>query len=141
MEKKRPLIGVSVLVFKEGKVLLGKRKNAHGQGTWQTPGGHLEFGEEIEDCARREVFEEVGIQVSSLKQGPFTNDIFEVEQKHYITFYVIAEYESGNVELKEPEKCEGWVWFDWNNLPQPLFLPVKNLLKMGFTPEVELELS
>ena len=101
----------------------------------------MEFGEEIEDCARREVFEEVGIQVSSLKQGPFTNDIFEVEQKHYITFYVIAEYESGNVELKEPEKCEGWVWFDWNNLPQPLFLPVKNLLKMGFTPEVELELS
>ena len=57
-EEKRPYIGVAVIVVREGRVLLGKRKNAHGAGTWQFPGGHLEYGESIEDCARRELFEE-----------------------------------------------------------------------------------
>jgi len=52
---KRPLIGVAVIVIKENRVLLGKRKNSHGSGTWAFPGGHLEFNESIEDCARREV--------------------------------------------------------------------------------------
>ncbi len=45
MENKRPKVGLGVLIFKDGKVLLGKRKGAHGEGTWCPPGGHLEFGE------------------------------------------------------------------------------------------------
>jgi 8-oxo-dGTP diphosphatase len=49
----RPLIGVAVIVIKDDKILLGKRKNSHGAGTWALPGGHLEFGESIKDCARR----------------------------------------------------------------------------------------
>ena len=52
---KRPLIGVAVIVIKENRVLLGKRKNSHDSGTWAFPGGHLEFKESIKDCARREV--------------------------------------------------------------------------------------
>ncbi|RLC15632.1 MAG: DNA mismatch repair protein MutT, partial [Deltaproteobacteria bacterium] len=54
----RPLIGVAAIVIKDKKVLLGKRKNAHGAGTWAFPGGHLEYKESIEECAKREVFEE-----------------------------------------------------------------------------------
>ena len=34
----------------------------------------------------------------------------------------------------EPEKCEKWEWFEWNNLPEPLFLPIQNLLKQKFNP-------
>lgn len=34
----------------------------------------------------------------------------------------------------EPEKCDGWEWFDWNKLPQPLFIPVQNLQKMRYNP-------
>ena len=56
-EEKRPKVGVGVFVFKDGKTLLGKRKNAHGDGTWNPPGGHLEFNESIEQCAQREVLE------------------------------------------------------------------------------------
>ncbi len=42
---KRPLVGIAVLVINDNRVLLGKRKNAHGSGTWAFPGGHLEFNE------------------------------------------------------------------------------------------------
>jgi 8-oxo-dGTP diphosphatase len=36
----RPKVGVGVCIVKDNKVLLGKRKNSHGDGTWAFPGGH-----------------------------------------------------------------------------------------------------
>ena len=132
--KKRPYIGVGIIVLKSGKILLGKRKNSHGEGSWQFPGGHLEFNESIEACARREVFEETGIHIKNLRLGPYTNDIFTKDNKHYVTLYVIADYDRGKLFLKEPNKCEKWDWFSWNDLPHPRFIPIQNLLKSGFDP-------
>jgi 8-oxo-dGTP diphosphatase len=128
----RPLIGVAVIVIKNGKILLGKRKNSHGDGTWAFPGGHLEFSESIKDCARREIFEETGIQIKNLRYGPYTNDIFEKEGKHYVTLVVLADYASGAPTVKEPDKCEEWQWHDWPPEIEPYFLPIKNLLKQNF---------
>jgi ADP-ribose pyrophosphatase YjhB (NUDIX family) len=61
----RPKVGVAAIIIKDGKVLLGKRKSAHGQGTWNFPGGHLEYGESWQDCAKRETMEEAGINFAS----------------------------------------------------------------------------
>lgn len=133
METKRPKVGVGVIVIKDGKVLLGKRKGSHGDGEWSFPGGHLEFMETVEDCARRELLEETGLTVGKIKTGPYTNDFFPVEDKHYITLFMIAKYESGEPKNIEPEKCEGWHWFDWNDLPAPLFPPIRNLKKISHT--------
>jgi len=133
-KEKRPGVGVGVYILREGKVLLGKRKNSHGAGSWCPPGGHIEFGEDIFNCAIRETLEEAGVTIKNLKYGPYTNDVFEKEGKHYVTLAIIAEYDSGEAELKEPEKCEEWKWFDWNSLPTPLFLPTKNLVKLRFNP-------
>ena len=134
MSNERPKVGVGVIVIKDGKVLLGKRKNAHGEGTWSFPGGHLEFNEEIEDCAKREVMEETGLDIKNIRFGPFTNDIFEREGKHYVTLYLVSEYASGELKIMEPEKCEKWEWFEWDKLPKPLFHPIPNLLKQGYSP-------
>lgn len=125
---------MGVIVLKGNKVLLGKRKNAHGDGTWNFPGGHLEFGESVEICAKREVLEETGMKIKNLKLGPFTNDIFKKDGKHYITLFVIAKYASGKPQVLEPQKCERWEWFSWDKLPKPLFLPLKNLRKQRFNP-------
>ncbi|MGM0417152.1 MAG: nucleotide triphosphate diphosphatase NUDT15 [Thermodesulfobacteriota bacterium] len=125
----RPFAGVGVMVLNRNKVLLGKRKNSHGSMTWSFPGGHLEFGESLFECAKREVLEETGIKIKNLSKGPYTNDIFTKEKLHYITVYIISEYDSGEVTLKEPEKCLEWVWFDLDDLPKNLFLPLENLLK------------
>ncbi len=131
----RPKVGVGVAIIKDGKVLLGKRKAAHGEGSWAFPGGHLEFGESWEECACREVLEEAGIEVKNVRFGSLTNDIFTAENKHYITISMVCDYASGELRVMEPEKCEEWRWFDWAELsPDMLFVPLQNLLKQGYDP-------
>ncbi len=129
-----PKVGVGILVVKDGALLLGKRKGAHGAGSWAAPGGKLEFGESIEACARRELFEETGLHLQAMKFGPYTNDLFEAENEHYLTAFVIVEQFSGTLSLMEPEKCEGWQWFDLMALPAPLFTPLQTLFETGFRP-------
>ena len=129
-----PRIGVGVAVRKEGKILLGKRKNAHGEGTWCFPGGHLEFNETIFDCAIRETDEESGLTVANLAHGCFSEDFFEIEGKHYITHIVVCDWQAGEPELREPHKCLGWEWFAWNELPENLFIPIQNIIKQGWDP-------
>jgi 8-oxo-dGTP diphosphatase len=132
-KKQRPYIGVAVILIRDGRVLLGKRKYGHGRGTWQFPGGHLEYGESIADCARRELFEETGLLAANLRYGPFTNDFFKDEGKHYVTLFMIGDHQQGEAQAKEPDKCERWDWFAWSDMPKPHFLPIINLLGQGYT--------
>lgn len=130
----RPKVGVATIITKGNKVLLDKRKNAHGENTFCFPGGHLEFGESLEDCAKRETKEEAGINIKNIEFAAVTNDIFKDEQKHYITVFMKAEFDSGKAEVKELDKFEMWDWYSWNDLPKPLFLPVENLLNQSYNP-------
>lgn len=132
--EERPKIGVAVYILKDNKVLLLRRKGSHGEGTWCPPGGHLEFGESLEDCAVREALEETNVKIKNIRFGTATNDIFKEEKKHYITIHMIADYASGEAKIIEPGKCTDIGWFSWRALPKPLFLPVENLVKKGYSP-------
>jgi len=134
MDEKKVRVGVAVIITRKNKVLLGKRKGSHGAGTWAFPGGHLEFGETIEETAKRELLEETGLQIDSIVLGPYTNDIMSEEDKHYITLFTLAQNPVGEPEIKEPNKCEKWEWFAWGKFPKPLFLPLENLLASGYNP-------
>jgi len=127
-QKLKPRIGVGIVVINDGKILLGKRKGAHGSGEWSFAGGHLEFGETVEECAFRELLEETGLKALSMQMGPWVNDIIE-ESKHYVTLFVIVDQFEGELQLLEPDKCEGWEWFDGSSLPSPLFTPIRSLIK------------
>lgn len=122
-------VGVAAVILREGRVLLGERIGSHGAYTWATPGGHLEWGESIEECAQRETFEETGLVVDTFKKLSFTNDVFEQEDKHYVTLFVVACCSSGKPQVAEPDKCKQWKWFELDKLPEPLFLPLDNFLK------------
>jgi len=134
LKTNRPKVGIGVIVVKDGKVLIGKRKNAHGEGSWGFPGGHLEFNESWEECASRETTEEAGIMIKNIRFATVSNDIFKNEKKHYVTIFMLADYDSGEAKVMEPEKSEQWEWLEWNKLPSPLFIPIRNLQKTNYNP-------
>lgn len=116
----RPFVGIGVMVLRDSKVLLSKRKGSHGNGEYAFPGGHLEFGESILECARREVYEETGIKIKNIKFNRLAN-VTSYKNKHYVDISLVAEYASGRLELREPEKAESWEWYEINKIPKPLF--------------------
>lgn len=133
--EKQVKVGVGILVYnKEGKFALIKRKGAHGEGTWAAFGGHIDFGESVFDTAKREVREEGGIDIANLEILGFTEDFFEQEQKHYITIFVKADWAAGELKRGDREWTEIG-FFDMNNLPEPLFVPVKNFAEGRLLPK------
>jgi 8-oxo-dGTP diphosphatase len=110
-------------------VLMGIRKGSHGAGTWSFPGGHVEFGESIEEAGKRELYEETGIDVpiDKFERMGYVDTIFKDQNRHYITLYLLVEWkkEYDYPKLMEPNKCEGWAWT--NEKPSPLFEPIDNL--------------
>ena len=134
MTAARTRVGVGVIVSREGRVLLGERLGSHGAGTWALPGGNLEFGESVEQCARRELREETGLELTSIRQAPFTVDLFPDAAKHYVTLFVEALGVTGEPQNLEPAKCGGWAWFEWHAMPTPLFTPLASLHAQSFVP-------
>ncbi|MEX1997492.1 MAG: NUDIX domain-containing protein, partial [Candidatus Andersenbacteria bacterium] len=122
-------VGVGVIIRKDGKILLMKRTGSHGEGTWSCPGGHIDFGESLEQTAVRETKEEVGIDIVDVKFKAITNDVFPDDQKHYITVWMEGYYSSGNSSINSARKLTEVDWFDLDNLPQPLFVPLQNLVE------------
>jgi len=119
-----PVIGVGVLVWREKRLLLGKRISKDHAPCWQFPGGHLEDGESVTECAYREVQEETGLKIKALRHLGFTDKSFAVGQRQYVTLLVSGIYVSGEAQTLELDKCEVWQWFDYRQLPQPLFEPI-----------------
>ena len=62
-----PKVAVVVLVMSGEDVLLVRRKNDPGCGQWALPGGFMDADEPPEETARREVEEETGVAITSLK--------------------------------------------------------------------------
>ena len=132
----KPKIGVGfgVMIFKDNKILLGKRHEdpekasslLKGAGTWTMPGGKLDFGETFEKGATREVFEETSIKVNSLKVVCISNEI--VSDAHFVTIGLLCEDFEGEPKVMEPEEITEWKWFDLNNLPKPMFFPCVKII-------------
>lgn len=115
----QPRVGVGAMILKDRKVLLGKRKGSHGSGLFAFPGGHLEYMESFEDCAAREILEETGLLVHNFRLQVVGNTTMYAP-KHYVHIGLTCDWKSGEPQLLEPEKCEGWDWYALDKLPEPL---------------------
>ncbi|KAK3584607.1 hypothetical protein CHS0354_005202 [Potamilus streckersoni] len=141
--RERPKVGVGVFVTSPDHpncVLIGVRKGSSpGSKLYGLPGGHLEFGESWEECGRRETQEETGLQLNNVQFATVVNAVVEKEKYHYVELYVQGEVD---IEVKrepinrEPDKCEGWIWCNWNDFPPPekLFCPLRVVREQGYDP-------
>ncbi|XP_075496079.1 nudix hydrolase 1-like [Primulina tabacum] len=131
------VVGVGVFLLKGTKVLLGRRRTAVGFGTFALPGGHLEFGESFEGCAVREVKEETGLDITGMELVTVTNNVLSepksVQLIAVLLRAVLSDSDQTPINL-EPEKCDGWDWYDWDHLPRPLFPPLETVVLRGINP-------
>lgn len=119
-QEQKPKVGVGIMIFKDGKILLARRKGSHGAGEYAFPGGHLEYMESFEECARRELAEEVGIEIENIK-FLFLANVRKYAPKHYAHIGLTADWKAGEPQLLEPDKSEAWQWYDLDDLPSPMF--------------------
>jgi 8-oxo-dGTP diphosphatase len=136
----RPGVGVGVFIFKDHKFLMIKRGGKHGHGTWTVPGGWIEGGETFEQTSKREIKEEVNLDISNLRFGALTNNIFKDENMHSLTVWMLSDYKGGELKIMEPDKIEELKWCDFDSLPAPLFQPWYELLKSEFLISIKKQL-
>lgn len=116
-------IGCNCIVEKDGKILLGLRKNCYLSGTYGLPGGHLEHGESLIDGARRELREEAGIEATDIEFASINDQPKDPLGKHYIHVTFLVRGYTGEPHLTDDDRTEKWEWFSLDALPEKLFPP------------------
>lgn len=115
-QKKVPAIAVHAVVIKNNKILLLKRKNVWAKGCWQSPSGHLEYNETVEEGASRELKEETSLKcehfnllgIHTVKDG--VHKPTGIKAKNYVYIYMKAQRVIGTAKINEPNKCEAIEW-------------------------------
>ena len=121
------LVGCSIYIYLDGKVLLQKRRD---NGYWGSHGGYMELGETTEEAARRELFEETGLVAGRLELlGVFSGsdmmytypngDKVNIVDISYICHDFSGEMLAGADEITELR------WFDINDIPADINPPDK----------------
>jgi len=116
------------LIIKDGKVLLQKRSDALDE--WAIPGGGLEIGEDAETCLRREIFEEMGLEINIEKfQGVYISNNMHTFPNgdicHIISYIFICTVNSEKI-IPDKKEILGAKYFNLSNLPL-LFRPQQSL--------------
>src|SRR3989442_14241752 len=100
-----PMVGAGALIYKGNSVLLVKRNNEPNKGRWALPGGVVKGGERVEDATRREVKEEVGLEIGLEGLLGISDDIhYDGKGRvmyHFVMVTPLAAPPGGKVKLKK----------------------------------------
>lgn len=124
-QRRRPGVGVGVVVWRDGKVLLTRRIH-HGAGEWATPGGYLDHGEDFVECAVRETREETGLEIVDVRFLAVANDRYP-DGKHNVTVWFVAGAPPGDARVAAPGELDAVGWFSPDALPTALYDSTRRL--------------
>jgi 8-oxo-dGTP diphosphatase len=126
MRKGVDYIGVAagaMIINDRGELFLAKRSQTvkNERGHWETPGGGVEFGETLEQAARREIMEEYGVAIEILDTFPAADHLIPDEGQHWVAVTFLAHLKARQTpRIMEPNKCDEIGWFSFDSLPSPL---------------------
>jgi len=127
VKERHKIIPASYLVLIENnKILLQRRFNTgYEDGKYSVVAGHVDKGETFTGAIIREVKEEAGIilQAEDLRVVHIMNR--NIQDNERIDVFFVAEKWTGNIENKEPNKCDDLSWFDLNDMPDNVILYIK----------------
>lgn len=108
----RPVVGCLAVVTRGDKVLLAQRSKPPGIGKWGFPGGHLEMGETVGECAIRELREETGIDADTVRVLTAFDFIARDDGgrpvRHYTLIAVLCDWRAGAGEPIQDASAHGW---------------------------------
>ena len=119
-ERNKIPISVQLILEKENKILLLKRKNTgYEDGKYSLPGGHVEANEEIRKALIREAKEEIGINLN-IQDIEFYKVINRKvsPQQEYIDFIFKTDNWTGEITNEEKNKCEEIIWVNREDIPE-----------------------
>lgn len=105
-------VGVGAVICSDGKILLQKRSQVvrNERGKWIIPGGVIEFGETLHQSLKREVKEEIGLEIEIIEPLAIKDHIILEDKQHWVTTSFICRIKKGIPKNLEPEKCEEIRW-------------------------------
>jgi mutator protein MutT len=98
--KKEPRVVVAAIIRNGNKLLLTKEVLESGRERWIFPGGGVNFGESLEEALKREIKEELGMEIKVEKLLGFKEAIFPKVNYHTIIFFFLAK-PLGKLSIKE----------------------------------------
>lgn len=131
MEERVAKAGVAVFVVNElNQILLGVRisRPGYGNNEWQLPGGKISHMENWIDCCKREVKEETDLTIDDIHFVTARNNTYPDLDIHFVTCFFVSRKFTGEAKVMEKDKCFKWEWFDIDDLPEPLFLPIREIV-------------
>ena len=88
----RPLVGVGAVIVQNGRVVIVERSREPLKGQWSIPGGALEVGETLRQCAAREALEETGLQVEAAEVLEVFDSIYRDPEGRTQYHYVLVDF-------------------------------------------------
>jgi mutator protein MutT len=122
-----PGVGCGAAILRDGKLLLVKRRRAPEAGHWNLPGGKVDFGETVADAVKREIREEVGLDIDLLRMLGIV-EMVGIDDQHWVSPIYLAGATEGEARNNEPEKLEAVAWAALDAPPQPLALAARQAL-------------
>ncbi len=121
-----------ILKQKDQVLLLGRQNTGYEDGKYGLPAGHIEFGETVKSAAVREAAEEVGATIDP-DHLAIVGTMHRLQTVTYVDFFLTCSTWTGEIENKEPEKCDGLLWANVNDLPHNMVHYVELGLSLGTT--------